>query len=61
MAGEQDEAYEFRFQYACNHMMPTLPPDVPPGMLFRVKDGESTFLRPGALPVPVPAELVQLL
>src|SRR4029453_12215731 len=30
-----------------------------PGILIRVKDGESTFLRPGAVPVPVGAELVQ--
>jgi uncharacterized protein DUF6174 len=53
------EAYEFRFQYACNGLLAPNPSDVPPGMLFRVKDGESTYLRPGAVPVPVAAELVQ--
>ena len=53
------EAYEFRFQYACNGLIPPRPPDVPPGMLIRVKDGESTFLRLGTGPVPVPADLVQ--
>ena len=53
------EAYEFRFQYACNGLIPPPPPDIPPGMLIRVKDGESTFLRPGVVPVPVAAELAQ--
>jgi hypothetical protein len=52
------EAYEFRFQYACNGLIPPTPPEVPPGMLIRVKDGESTHLRPGAVPVPVASELV---
>lgn len=53
------EAYEFRFEYACNGLIPPPPPDMPRGMLIRVKDGASTYLRPGALPVPVAAELVQ--
>ncbi len=52
-------AYEFRFQYACNGLIPPGPPDVPPGMLFRVKGGESTYVRPGADPVPVAMEFVQ--
>src|SRR5690349_21624290 len=51
--------YEFRFEYACNGMIPPPPPDTPRGMLIRVKDGESTYVRPGAAPVPVAAELVQ--
>ena len=53
------DAYEFRFQYACNGLIPPPPPDLPVGMLFRVKGGESTYVRPGADPVPVAAELVQ--
>jgi hypothetical protein len=57
--GSKTEAYEFRFQYACNGLIAPPPPDIPPGMLIRVKDGESTFLRPGVVPVPVAAELVQ--
>jgi len=53
------KGYEFRFQYACNGLIHIPPPDVPRGMLIRVKDGESMYLRPGAGPVPVAAELVQ--
>jgi Family of unknown function (DUF6174) len=54
------EAYEFRFQSACNGLIQPPLPDVPPGILIRVKDGESTYLdTPGAVPVPVAAELVQ--
>jgi hypothetical protein len=54
------EAYEFRFQYACNGLIPPPPPDVQPGRLIRVKDGEITYLEtPGAVPVPVAADLVQ--
>ena len=52
------EVYEFRFQYACNGLIP--PP--PPGtafIVFRIKDGRSAYLRPGADPVPVPAEWAQ--
>jgi uncharacterized protein DUF6174 len=54
------EAYEFRFQYACNGMIAPRLPDVPPGVLIRVKGGESTYLEaPGAAPVSAAAELVQ--
>jgi hypothetical protein len=38
-------AYEFRVEYACNALIPVTPPDAPRGMLFRVTDGKSTFLR----------------
>jgi uncharacterized protein DUF6174 len=53
------EAYEFRFHYACNGLIPPTPPQVPRGMLIRFKDGKSTYVRPGADPVPVSMELVQ--
>jgi hypothetical protein len=54
------DAYEFRFQYACNGVIPPPLPDVPPAILIRVKDGKSTYLEaPGAVPVPVAGELVQ--
>ena len=39
------DAYQFRFEYACNGLIPPTPQGVQPGLLFRVKDGTSTFLR----------------
>ena len=53
------EAYEFRFQHACNGLIAPPPSDVPPGALIRVKGGASMYLRPGAVAIPVAAELVQ--
>jgi hypothetical protein len=55
-ASKIDE-YQFRFQYTCG-MAPPPPPDAP-RIFMRVKAGKSAYLRPGATPVPVPAELVQ--
>jgi hypothetical protein len=52
-------AYEFRFQYACNGLIPPTPAGVQPGLLFRVKDRESRFLRTDVDAEPVAAELVQ--
>jgi hypothetical protein len=52
------QAYQFRFQYACNGLIPPPPPGAPP-ILFRVNNRISTSLRPGADPVAVPGELVQ--
>jgi len=54
------EAYEFRFQYACNGLIAPTPAGVQPGFLFRVKNEASAYLEtPGAVPVPVAADLVQ--
>ena len=54
------EAYEYRFQYACNGLIAPTPAGVQPGFLFRVKDRESTYLKSrGEVPVAVAAELVQ--
>jgi hypothetical protein len=52
------ERYEFRFQYACNGLLSDQPPGTPP-IVFRVKNGTSTLLRPGADPVVVAGELVR--
>jgi hypothetical protein len=54
------EAYEYRFQYACNGLIAPTPAGVQRGFLFRVKDRESTYLKSrGEVPVAVAAELVQ--
>jgi Family of unknown function (DUF6174) len=52
------EAYEFRFEYACNGLLPRVPPGTAP-IVIRVKDGKSAYVRPGSDPVPVPAALAQ--
>lgn len=57
-AGRTD-AYEFRVQYVCNGLIPPTPPGVQPGMLFRVKGGESTFLRSDVVAEPVAPDLVR--
>jgi Family of unknown function (DUF6174) len=44
------DAYEFRFHYACNGLVPQ-PRSLYPGLLFRVKHGESTLINSAGQPV----------
>jgi hypothetical protein len=44
------DAYEFRFHYACNDLVPQ-PRSRYPGLLFRVKHGESTLINSAGQPV----------
>ena len=52
------DAYEFRFQRACNGLIPPTPPGVQSGLLFRVKDGKTAFFRADVLAEPVAPDLV---
>ena len=52
-------AYEFRFQYACNGLIPPTPASVQPGVLVRVKGGESRFLRTDSDAESLAPDLVQ--
>ena len=44
------DAYEFRFHYACNGLVPQ-PRSQYPGLLFRVRRGESTLINSAGQPV----------
>ena len=44
------DTYEFRFHYACNDLVPQ-PRSLYPGLLFRVKLGESTLINSAGPPV----------
>jgi Family of unknown function (DUF6174) len=48
--GSRTDAYEFRFHYACNDLIPQ-PRSLYPGLLFRVKHGESTLINSAGQPV----------
>ena len=49
------DAYEFRFHYACNGLVPQ-PRGLYPGFLFRVKHGESTLINSAGQPVRMAAD-----
>jgi len=51
--------YQFKFQYACNGLIPPTPPGVQRGFLFRVSDGESRLLRTDVDAEPAAPNLVQ--
>lgn len=53
------DAYEFRFQHACNGLIAPPRPGEPLGVLFRVSGGESKFLGPAGAAARVPRDLVQ--
>ena len=51
--------YQFKFQYACNGLIPPTPPGVQRGFVFRVNDEESRLLRTDGDAEPVAPDLVQ--
>ena len=53
------DAYQFRVEPACNGLIPQTPPGVPRGMLFRVSQGKSTFVRSDKVVESLPPDLVQ--